>query len=415
MLESGFGLIGFRDAYGIRPVVLGSKPSDSGQGTDYMMASESVALVQCGYKNFVDIKPGEAVIIERGKEPVFRQVQEPATYSPDMFEYVYFARPDTVIDGIDVDEARRSMGFKLAEKIIRELGEDGLKEIDVVMPIPETATTAAQCVAVALNKEYVQGFVKNRYIFRTFIMPNQKARQKGVRAKLNPMPQKFAGKNVLLVDDSIVRGTTSREIVIMAREAGAKKVVFTSCAPPITNPHIYGIDLASASELIAHHRSQDDIARHIGADSVIYQDLPDLEQACLKLAPPNGPTRFEVGVFCGKYVTPVSDGYMEHLERIRGDRKKAKVVENARMAVNQGIADLNAIKIAKNGASLDTSGQVIAAITPGAERDDPLNAQSNGNVNGEDRFERQEHFTQHRLDSNQDISLHNINDFQGER
>ena len=414
-MNAGFGLIGFRDAYGIRPVVLGSKPSDSGHGTDYMMASESVALVQCGYKNFVDIKPGEAVIIERGKEPVFRQVQEPATYSPDMFEYVYFARPDTVIDGIDVDEARRSMGFKLAEKIMRELGEDGLKEIDVVMPIPETATTAAQCVAVALNKEYVQGFVKNRYIFRTFIMPNQKARQKGVRAKLNPMPQKFAGKNVLLVDDSIVRGTTSREIVIMAREAGAKKVVFTSCAPPITNPHIYGIDLASASELIAHHRSQDDIAKHIGADSVIYQDLADLEQACLKLAPPKGPTRFEVGVFCGKYVTPVSDGYMEHLERIRGDRKKAKVIENARMAVNQGIADMNAIKIAKNGASLDTSGQIVAAVTPSAETEDPLQAHVNSGANGEDRFERQEHFTQHRIDSNQDISLHNINDFQGER
>jgi amidophosphoribosyltransferase len=380
-----------------------------------MMASESVALVQCGYRDFVDIKPGQAVIIERGKEPVFQQVQEPLAYSPDIFEYVYFARPDTVIDGIDVDEARRSMGFKLADKIIRELGVEGLKEIDVVMPIPETAITAAQCVAVALNKEYVQGFVKNRYIFRTFIMPNQKARQKGVRAKLNPMPKKFAGKNVLLVDDSIVRGTTSREIVIMAREAGAKKVVFTSCAPPITNPHIYGIDLASASELIAHHRSQEDIARHIGADSVIYQDLPDLEQACLTLAPPNGPQRFEVGVFCGKYVTPVSEGYIEHLERIRGDRKKAKVVANARMAVNQGNADMKTIKLAKNGATVDTSGQIIAAVTPSAEVSDPLEVKANGTAIGEDRFEQAEHFTQHRVDSNQDISLHNINDFQGER
>jgi amidophosphoribosyltransferase len=380
-----------------------------------MMASESVALVQCGYRDFVDIKPGQAVIIERGKEPVFQQVQEPLAYSPDIFEYVYFARPDTVIDGIDVDEARRSMGFKLADKIIRELGEEGLKEIDVVMPIPETAITAAQCVAVALNKEYVQGFVKNRYIFRTFIMPNQKARQKGVRAKLNPMPKKFAGKNVLLVDDSIVRGTTSREIVIMAREAGAKRVVFTSCAPPITNPHIYGIDLASASELIAHHRSQEDIAKHIGADSVIYQDLPDLEQACLTLAPPGGPQRFEVGVFCGKYVTPVSEGYIEHLERIRGDRKRAKVVANARMAVNQGNADMNTMKLAKNGATVDTSGQIVAAVTPSAEVNDPLEVKPNGAGIGEDRFEQAEHFTQHRIDSNQDISLHNINDFQGER
>lgn len=396
-------------------MVLGSKPSDSGHGTDYMMASESVALVQCGYKVFKDILPGQAVIIERGKEPVFQQVQEPLAYSPDMFEYVYFARPDTTIDGIDVDEARRSMGEKLAEKIKRELGEEGLKEIDAVMPIPETATTAAQCVAVALGKEYVQGFVKNRYIFRTFIMPNQKARQKGVRAKLNPMPKKFAGKNVLLVDDSIVRGTTSREIVIMAREAGAKKVIFTSCAPPITNPHIYGIDLASASELIAHHRTQDDIAKHIGADSVIYQDLPDLEEACLRLAPKDGPTRFEVGVFCGKYVTPVTEGYMEHLERIRGDRKKAKVVEGARTAVIQGTADMNVIKMAKNGAEIDTSGQVVPAETPGHEQSDPLDDPRNGAQPGEDRFERQEHFTQHRIDSNQDISLHNINDFQGER
>jgi amidophosphoribosyltransferase len=396
-------------------MVLGSKPSDSGHGTDYMMASESVALVQCGYKTFVDVKPGQAVIIERGKEPVFQQVQEPLAYSPDIFEYVYFARPDTVIDGIDVDEARRNMGLKLADRIRRHLGEEGLKDIDVVMPIPETAITAAQCVAVALGKEYVQGFVKNRYIFRTFIMPNQKARQKGVRAKLNPMPKKFAGKNVLLVDDSIVRGTTSREIVTMAREAGANKVVFTSCAPPITNAHIYGIDLASASELIAHHRSKDDIAKIVGADDVIYQELGDLEQACLTLAPPNGPKRFEVGVFCGKYVTPVTEGYIQHLEKIRGDRKKAKVVESARQAVNQGLADMNAIRIAKNGATLDIRGQVVAAVTPGAERDDPLSPKSNGTVNGEDRFEEEEHQTGHRINSNQDISLHNINDFRGER
>ena len=194
----------------------------------------------------------------------------------------------------------------------------------------------------------------------------------------------------------------------MAREAGAKKVVFTSCAPPITNPHIYGIDLASASELIAHHRSQDDIAKHIGADSVIYQDLSDLEQACLTLARPDGPKRFEVGVFCGKYVTPVSEGYLEHLERIRGDRKKQKVIESARMAVNQGTADEATLKIAKNGATVDVSGQIVAAGTPSTESGDPLHAQSNGT-------ERPETFTQHRVDSNQDISLHNINDFQGER
>ena len=215
-------------------MVIGKKRSDSGHGMDYMMASESVALVQCGYKEFQDILPGQAVIIEKGREPVFHQVQEPFQYAPDIFEYVYFARPDTIIDGIDVDECRRNMGYKLAETIRTELGPEGLAEVDVVMPIPETSITSALCVAEALGKEYCQGFVKNRYIFRTFIMPNQKQRQKGVRAKLNPMPKKFAGKNILLVDDSIVRGTTSREIVVMAREAGAKKVFFTSCAPEIT-------------------------------------------------------------------------------------------------------------------------------------------------------------------------------------
>jgi len=182
-------------------MVLGSRPSESGSGKDYMMASESVALVQCGYRDFVDILPGQAVIIEKGKQPVFRQVAEQLAYAPDIFEYVYFARPDTVIDGISVDESRRQMGFKLAETIKNQLGPEAFAEVDVVMPIPETSTTSAQCVAEALGKPYCSGFVKNRYIFRTFIMPNQMMRQKGVRAKLNAMPQKFAGQNVLLVDD----------------------------------------------------------------------------------------------------------------------------------------------------------------------------------------------------------------------
>jgi amidophosphoribosyltransferase len=215
-------------------MVLGEKPSETGVGMDYMMASESVALAQCGYKKFKDILPGQAVIIERGKAPVFHQVHPQLAYAPDIFEYVYFARPDTIIDGIDVDESRRNMGVKLARTIEKELGPDLLAEVDVVMPIPETSITSAIRVAEVLKKPYVQGFVKNRYIFRTFIMPNQQLRQKGVRAKLNPMRQKFEGLNVLLVDDSIVRGTTSREIVLMAREAGAKKVIFTSCAPEIT-------------------------------------------------------------------------------------------------------------------------------------------------------------------------------------
>jgi amidophosphoribosyltransferase len=194
-------------------MVLGSRKSHDGKSMDYMMASESVALVQCGYKEFQDILPGQAVIIEKGKEPVFRQVAEQEAYTPDIFEYVYFARPDSVIDGIDVDESRRNMGFTLAETIKKQLGPEKMAEIDVVMPIPETSITSALCVAEALEKPYVQGFVKNRYIFRTFIMPSQQLRQKGVRAKLNPMKKKFEGKNVLLVDDSIVRGMLGVETV----------------------------------------------------------------------------------------------------------------------------------------------------------------------------------------------------------
>jgi amidophosphoribosyltransferase len=350
---AGFGLIGFRDSYGIRPMVLGWRESDSGAGRDYMMASESVALTQCGYKDFQDILPGQAVIIEKGKEPVFRQVEEAKGYTPDIFEYVYFARPDTIIDGIDVDESRRNMGYKLAETIKRQLGA-ALDDVDVVMPIPETSITSALCVAEALKKPYCQGFVKNRYIFRTFIMPSQKLRQKGVRAKLNPMKKKFEGRNVLLVDDSIVRGTTSREIVLMAREAGAKKVYFTSCAPPITNAHIYGIDLASSSELIAHQRDSMAIAKHIGADDVVYQNLDDLVEACASLSPRDPQTqKFEVGVFCGKYVTPVDDSYFEHLERIRGESKKMKMMESARDAVLHGTADQKQMRMAAKGVVSD--------------------------------------------------------------
>jgi amidophosphoribosyltransferase len=401
-------------------MVLGQKNSETGSGIDYMMASESVALVQCGYKDFVDILPGQAVIIEKGKKPQFQQVQEPLAYSPDIFEYVYFARPDTVIDGIDVDEARQSMGYKLADTIRKQLGPAGLKEIDVVMPIPETSITSAQCVAAALGKPYVQGFVKNRYIFRTFIMPNQKARQKGVRAKLNPMPKKFAGKNVLLVDDSIVRGNTSREIVLMAREAGAKKVFFTSCSPPITHAHIYGIDLASSSELIAHHRSSSDIAQVIGADGVIYGTLPDLETACLSLAKPNGPQRFEVGVFCGKYVTPVDNSYFEHLDRIRGESRKAKVVETARQAVVAGVAGEKDIQFAKNGADVDHAGNVVPA-----DQSPPLGFAEATKVNGvaeavendrmDEEAEKERAITRHaKVGSSQDISLHNLNDDHGD-
>lgn len=211
---------------------MGSRPSDIGKGTDYMMASESVALKQLGFRGFVDILPGQAVIIRKGNAPVFYQIQDQKRYAPDIFEFCYFARPDSIIDGISVNRSRENMGYRLADKIKKIVKPD---EIDVVIPIPETSNTSAPCVAAGLGRQYYQGFVKNRYVFRTFIMPGQKARQKGVKRKLNAMDEKFAGKNVLLIDDSIVRGTTSREIVLMAREAGAKTVLFASCAPPITS------------------------------------------------------------------------------------------------------------------------------------------------------------------------------------
>ncbi|RMY17528.1 hypothetical protein D0867_05966 [Hortaea werneckii] len=411
---AGFGLIGFRDSYGIRPMVIGERTSSDGKGLDYMMASESVALSQCGYGNIKDILPGQAVIIEKGKPPVFQQVAPQRAYAPDIFEYVYFARPESIIDGISVYRTRQLMGYRLAETIKKQLGPEELKQIDAVIPIPETSLVSAYAVSKHLKKPYCQGFVKNRYIFRTFIMPNQSARQRGVRAKLNAIPVEFKDKNVLLVDDSIVRGTTSREIVMMAKEAGAKNVYFSSCAPPITNAHIYGIDLASPSELIAHHRSQEDIAQHIGADGVIYQSLPDLTSACAQDSPRDPASqKFEVGVFCGKYITPVSDEYFEQLERARGQARKMKVMEKAREAVMQGVANENQVKMAANGVAVDVHGEVVAKDNE-AEGEVRMpkrqKVDNSGSLTNGDHEHHADSEGDARAERSQDIALHNLND-----
>ncbi|KAK6495360.1 amidophosphoribosyltransferase [Arthrobotrys musiformis] len=332
---AGFGIIGFRDEYGIRPLVLGEKQNPNG-GCDYMLASESVALDILGYGNVRDVQPGEAVFIKKGSKPVFRQVCPQAAFTPDIFEFVYFARPDSVIDKISVQTARLKMGEVLAETVKAILGEQAVKEIDAVIPIPETSNTSASALADQLNLPYVQGFVKNRYVFRTFIMPGQSSRTSAVRRKLHAMTTEFQGRNVLLVDDSIVRGTTSREIVRMAREAGAKKVYLASCAPPIRNAHIYGIDLADRKELVAFNRSKSEVAREIGADEVIYQTLPNLIKACASVNP--SISNFEVGVFNGEYVTGCDPAYFKHLEDLRGEKSKAKRKEAAMQAVNAGVA-----------------------------------------------------------------------------
>ena len=371
---AGFGLIAFRDPYGIRPLCLGSRKAE-GQGRDYMLASESVALNFFGSRaeDIVDIKPGEAVVIEKGKGPVFHQIQEPLAYAPDIFEFFYFARPESILDGINVYASRRNMGFSLAKTIAEQLGPERLAEVDAVIPIPETSNVSARCVATSLGKDLIEGFVKNRYIFRTFIMPTQKLRRTGVRRKLNAIASEFKGKNVLLIDDSIVRGTTSKEIVLLAREAGAKKVFFASCAPPITHVHIYGIDLASSTELIASHKSPLEIAHEIGADAMIYQTLPDLEAACAKLSPrPN--QRFEVGVFCGNYITPVQEDYFEHLEAVRKGRKELKAQEQMKRAFLNGGASADEVKeVEENASKRRRRGENVNVATKGGSNSQDIN------------------------------------------
>ncbi|KAM5352863.1 hypothetical protein ACJ41O_005585 [Fusarium nematophilum] len=315
---AGFGILGFRDANGIRPLCLGSRPSDTLEGaTDYFMASESVALKQLGFKNIVDVLPGQAVFIQKGGAPQFRQIAPRKSYTPDIFEYVYFSRPESVIDGISVHRSRENMGLKLAKRVRDVLGEKGVQEIDVVIPVPETSNTAAAVLAKHLDKPYSTAFIKNRYIQRTFIVPGQSARTKSVRRKLSPIESEFRDRVVAIIDDSLVQ---------MAREAGATKVIFVSASPAVTDSHIYGIDLADPAELVAHGRTHKEVAEKIGADELIYQTLEDLEAACIEAA--GGKTdiiSFEVGVFSGQYKTDVPEGYFEKLSQLRGKKRKRTV------------------------------------------------------------------------------------------
>eukprot|EP00560_Eucampia_antarctica_P008784 CAMPEP_0197828278 /NCGR_PEP_ID=MMETSP1437-20131217/4882_1 /TAXON_ID=49252 ORGANISM="Eucampia antarctica, Strain CCMP1452" /NCGR_SAMPLE_ID=MMETSP1437 /ASSEMBLY_ACC=CAM_ASM_001096 /LENGTH=571 /DNA_ID=CAMNT_0043429447 /DNA_START=147 /DNA_END=1862 /DNA_ORIENTATION=- len=345
LLINGIGIVGFRDPNGIRPIVFGSRVSKSGgsrasstmeravtvpdtpgkmskvgRKLDYVMASESVAIDTLGFSLVRDIKAGEAIFIDmRTGDCHTRQCHRNASLSPCIFEYVYFARPDSIMDGISVYESRLKMGEKIAQKIVRKFPHH---DIDVVIPIPDTSRTSALQAAYILGRPFREGFIKNRYIARTFIMPGQETRIKSVRLKLNTIKSEFAGRNVLLVDDSVVRGTTAREIVQMARDAGALKVYLASAAPPIRYPNIYGIDIPTQTELIAYERNSEEIAEKIGCDWIVYQDTEDLEDAVRSSASPTQPLEaFDTSCFSGNYVTgeTIGNSYFQRLHKLRND------------------------------------------------------------------------------------------------
>lgn len=316
---NGVGIVGFRDPHGIRPIVFGKRKTD--KGDEYIIASESVAIDSLDFQRIRDVRPGEAVFIDKKGELFSEQCLLDVKYNPCIFEYVYFARPDSIIDDISVVKSRMRMGEHLARKIQRDWGKD--HGIDVVIPIPDTSRTAAMELAHVLDLKYREGFIKNRYIPRTFIMPGQNKRKKSVRQKLNAIDLEFRNKNVMLVDDSIVRGTTSGQIIQMAREAGAKKVYFASAAPPVRYPNVYGIDMPAAEELIAHGRTEKEICELIGADRLIYQELKDLIDAARAGNP--AITEFDVSCFTGEYVTgDISLDYLTALEKERSDGAKRK-------------------------------------------------------------------------------------------
>ncbi|MGI4814555.1 MAG: amidophosphoribosyltransferase [Janthinobacterium lividum] len=329
-LIAGYGLLGVRDPFGIRPLCLGKLETD--EGTEWIMASESVALEGIGFEFVRDVAPGEAVFITLEGELFTSQCAQQPSLTPCIFEYVYLARPDSCLDGVPVYNARLRMGDYLAEKIKRSLP---LGDIDVVMPIPDSSRPAAMQVANRLGVDYREGFFKNRYVGRTFIMPGQAVRKKSVRQKLNAMGVEFKGRNVLIVDDSIVRGTTSHEIVQMARDAGANKVIFASAAPPVKFPNVYGIDMPTRGELVAYGRTDEEVARLIGADALIYQDVDDMKRAVRDINP--ALADFDASCFDGRYVTgDITDEYLTRLELARmspaaqADREPLQETERVR-------------------------------------------------------------------------------------
>ena len=324
---AGYGVLAFRDPFGIRPAVIGYNETNA--GTEYMVASESVAIDALGFRLLRDIAPGEAVFIDEEGKFYSQQCAPHSSLNPCIFEYVYLARPDSLIDGASVYETRLNMGEKLAQKIRRQYKLD----VDVVIPIPDSSRPSALQLAAGLGVPYREGFVKNRYIGRTFIMPGHAVRKRSVRQKLNPMAMEFAGKNVLLVDDSIVRGTTSREIVQMARESGARKVFFASAAPPVRFPNVYGIDMPTRAELIAAHRSEEEVCREIGADALIYQDLEELKDAVRRGNPRL--THFETSCFDGVYVTgDVTKDYLTAIEQARDANRDSMDDDHAQLDLN---------------------------------------------------------------------------------
>src|SRR5687767_1150815 len=319
-LIAGHGLLAFRDPYGIRPLVFGRTTSAKGV-SEIMVASETVALEGTGHKAERDVAPGEAVFVDMQGRVHARQCAEQTSLNPCMFEYVYLARPDSVIDGVSVYQARLNLGETLAQRVISTMPPN---EIDVVIPIPESSRPSAMQLAQKIGKPYREGFVKNRYVGRTFIMPGQGVRKKSVRQKLNAIGVEFKGRNVLLVDDSIVRGNTSKEIVQMAREAGAGKVFFASCSPPLKHPCVYGIDMSTKNEFIARGRTGPQIAKEIDADHVLYQELEDLEVAVREGNP-------ELKQFCNACfsgVYPTGDVTQDVLDRIEGERPLAHSKES---------------------------------------------------------------------------------------